>query len=146
MRDMGQTPIVTLSTIHLLDLDGTLMDSAEVDNRCYWEAIGEVFQQDNQPKRLEDFRHVTDTGILNQWCRQVLNREPSEAEIIGVKEVFLKRLTQALTDEPGSFVPLPGVKQFLEHSIRQPNQALAIATGGWRHSALFKLQASGLAS
>ena len=54
--------------VFILDLDGTLMPSAEIDNLCFWEAVFECYGQRDGLPDLHHFKHVTDTGILEEWC------------------------------------------------------------------------------
>ncbi len=126
---------------YILDLDGTLMPSHAVDNRCYWAAVHEVFGTAGGTVDLAGFRHVTDSGILREWADQELGRPPSPDEIEAVRGVFLARTEAAARDEPDAFRPLPGVEAWL---ARHPRSRLAIATGGWELTARFKLRAAGL--
>jgi phosphoglycolate phosphatase-like HAD superfamily hydrolase len=126
---------------YILDLDGTLMPSHAVDNRCYWAAVHEVFGTAGGTVKLTKFRHVTDSGILREWAEQELERLPTRDEVETVRDVFLARIESAAQDEPDAFRPLPGVEDWLAD---QPQDHLAIATGGWEHTARFKLRAAGL--
>ncbi len=126
----------------LLDLDGTLMPSHDVDNRCYWQAVHEVFDRPGDTVDLARFRHVTDSGILDEWCRDALGRAPADHEVRAVKARFLAQLEDAANADAAAFTPLPGVRAWLR---RRPAGTVAIATGGWEHSARFKLRVAGLA-
>lgn len=127
--------LLTLN-IHILDLDGTMMPSHEVDNSCYWQAVGSVFNVPVHVHDLGEFEEVTDPAILAQWARETLGREPSENEVKAVKSRFLQLLHQSALDQPGNFVPTPGLEDWLR---AQPPENTAIATGGWRHTAEFKI-------
>jgi len=63
-----------MTTPYLLDLDGTLIPSHAVDNRCYWSAVSEVFGVNESTLDLEGFSEVTDTLILRAWCLDRLHR------------------------------------------------------------------------
>ncbi len=125
----------------LLDLDGTLMPSHDVDNACYWAAVGDVFATDGAVLALDGFRHVTDGGILDEWCRAVIDRPPTAPETEAVRARFLTRIEAAAGESPEAFVPLPGLLDWL---AQRPAGSLAVATGGWGHTARFKLAAAGL--
>jgi len=130
--------------VYILDLDGTLMPTAEIDNVCFWQAVAWVFDAPGQPPDLHGFVHVTDSGILQEWCIRELGRPPSEQETMRIKRRFAQLLETAFSEQPGHFSPLPGVADWLA-AIRASAQALAgIATGGWEHSARLKLRLSGL--
>lgn len=125
----------------LLDLDGTLMPSHAVDNDCYWAAVDEVFETKTGSLDLAGFRNVTDDGILGEWCQQQLGRAPTRAERQAVCRRFLAHIERAATRHPEAFVALPGVAAWL---AQRPRGSVAIATGGWGHTAQFKLGAAGL--
>lgn len=132
------------STVFILDLDGTLMPSAEIDNQCFWEAVFRYFDVANSMPDLHGFKHVTDAGILEEWCIGELGRPPRVEEIERIKEQFLHLLNTAAETHPGSFTPLPGVSECLQSASRNKLVHTAIATGGWRRSAKLKLELSGL--
>jgi phosphoglycolate phosphatase-like HAD superfamily hydrolase len=125
----------------ILDLDGTLMPTHEIDNRCYWLAIDDLFSTGSEPLDLHGFRRVTDDGILDEWSERALGRSLIPEERRAVRQRFLERLEQAATEEPEAFRPFPGVFDWLE---ARSSGSVAIATGGWRHTAAFKLVAAGL--
>lgn len=130
--------------VYILDLDGTLMPSAEIDNVCFWQAVCGVFDKPNHPPDLHGFEHVTDSGILHEWCVREIGRPPRGDEAAHVKRLFEQRLESAFHLQPSHFSPLPGVMEWLS-AIRASGHACAgIATGGWAHSARLKLKLSGL--
>ena len=65
--------------VFILDLDGTLMPTAEIDDECLWQAVFGYFEMRDRPPDLHDFKHVTDSGILDEWCVRELGRPPREA-------------------------------------------------------------------
>ena len=132
------------ASIYILDLDGTLMPSAEIDNQCFWEAVFACFGASNALPDLHGFKHVTDTGILDEWCRLELGRPPCPDETVRIKNDFLQLLESAAARQPGAFKPLPGVIDWLDAASTDCNVYTGIATGGWERSARLKLQLSGL--
>lgn len=128
-------------TPYLLDLDGTLMPSHEVDNRCYWAAVGETFSREVDTLALDGFTQVTDSALLEAWCQRELGRAPTPAEVGAVRSRFLALLQAAAEADPGPFTPHPGVAEWL---AARPPGSVGIATGGWGHTARFKLQHAGL--
>jgi len=129
--------------VFILDLDGTLMPSAEIDNECFWQAVFDCYGNQDQLPELHGFKHVTDTGILDEWCVRHLGRPPSEDESRQIKQYFAQLLEAAFILQPAHFEPLPGVGEWLEAAIDN-NVYVGIATGGWQNSALLKLKLSGL--
>jgi phosphoglycolate phosphatase-like HAD superfamily hydrolase len=130
--------------VYILDLDGTLMPTAAIDNECYWQAVFGVFDKHGQLPDLHDFKNVSDGGILHEWCMRELGRPASAQETTQIKRLFGEFLQSAFALQPGHFSPLPGVDEWLA-AIRCSRHVLAgIATGGWEHSARLKLKYSGL--
>ena len=130
--------------VFILDIDGTLMPSAEVDNECFWQAVFDCFGERATLPDLHGYTHVTDSGILNEWCHNELGRSPSAEETRQIKQRFLDLLKAASHRQPGYFLPLPGVISWLESVQAHDNVCAGIATGGWEHSARLKLGLAGL--
>ena len=130
--------------VFILDLDGTLIPSAEIDNLCFWQAVFECFDRHDPLPDLHDFKHVTDSGILGEWCEGALGRFANDDENRQIRRRFAELLEQS-SNEPGEyFKPLAGVEEWLLAVQESPNVFAGIATGGWGHSAGLKLELSGL--
>lgn len=130
--------------IFILDIDGTLMRTHEIDNECYWCAIRDVLGPHEQSVDLGDYAHVSDSGILRQWCRRALGRSPHDEEIGRLRTRFLDLLESVSRNQPDLFEPLPGVEEWLQRMRSRPGTHVAIATGSWHSTARFKLSRSGL--
>jgi phosphoglycolate phosphatase-like HAD superfamily hydrolase len=130
--------------IFVLDIDGTLMHTHEIDNDCYWAAVHEVYEMDGDAGTLDAFEHVSDSGILLEWCRQYLGRDPLEVEIADIRERFLALMQTVSAEQPELFRPRPGLEPWLERMSGHSGTYLAIATGSWGNTAEFKLEFSGL--
>lgn len=130
--------------VFILDLDGTLIPSAEVDNECFWQAVFDCFGERATLPDLHDYTHVTDSGILNEWCQHELGRAPHMEETRQIRQRFLDFLKAASYRQPAHFLPLPGVISWLETVQQHDNVFAGIATGGWEHSARLKLSHAGL--
>jgi len=130
--------------IFILDLDGTLMPSAEIDNECFWNAVFECFGKREKLPDLHQFKHVTDSSILDEWCIGELGRPPGAQEIKQIKCHFAQLLESAFMLQPAHFSALPGVKSWLDAVSHNDHVVAGIATGGWQHSARLKLKLSGL--
>ena len=131
--------------IFILDIDGTLMHTHEIDNRCYWQAIHEVYGFTGSPESLVKFLHVSDSGILQEWCQRALGRDPIEGEITEIRRLFLELIESIADEQPELFKPRPGLEPRLETMTTRVETHLAIATGSWGNTAVFKLEFSGLA-
>jgi len=130
--------------VFILDLDGTLMPSADIDNVCYWQAVYECYELPQRLPDLHDFNNVTDSSILDEWCVRQLGRSPHEDEVNLIKLRFVELLETAHAEQPRHFTTLPGVVQWLQAVSKQPHIFTGIATGGWELSARLKLKLSGL--
>jgi len=127
----------------ILDIDGTMIPSGELDNRCYWQAMSDILGASDEPADLKEFQNVTDTGILQEWHTRKFGSEPGPSVLAAVRERFLQLTRRAAADEPACFRPLPGIEKWIR--VQQSRGGcLGIATGGWRSTADFKLKVSGL--
>lgn len=134
----------TGTQVFILDLDGTLMPSAEIDNECFWQAVFECLGERDQLPDLHNFKHVTDSGILDEWCVMELGRSPHAEETRQIKLRFGQLLESAFRLQPEHFSPLPGVDEWLDAAVNHEHVYVGVATGGWEHSAQLKLRLSGL--
>ena len=128
----------------LFDIDGTLTRTNRVDNDCFQETFARLFGRRVRPQDWHGLTHVTDAGILDGLLKNLRGRGPSPAETAAFKEDFFQRLEQARKNEPEAFSPLPGAGELLGLLGADPEWRVALATGGWRTSALLKLEAAGL--
>ncbi|MDJ0760925.1 MAG: HAD family hydrolase [Woeseiaceae bacterium] len=124
----------------IFDIDGTLLDSASVDADLYFDAIRGVLGP-VRFRRLVDYEHVTDTGILLEVLAD--NGHPADDGVLNaIKREFVDRLRRH-TKAVGPFQEVSGASQFLR-SLRASDEVFtALATGGWRESALLKLASAG---
>lgn len=125
----------------IFDIDGTLLHSAAVDDALYRKAVQTVLGEVRLRPTLHDYPYVTDTGILQQIVAD--NALPREEQLFDeIRATFIALLRDHVSTH-GPFVEIPGARDFL-HALRaSPRHAVAMATGGWRQSAEFKLSSSG---
>lgn len=125
----------------LLDIDGTLVQSMSVDTEIYFSAISQVLGPVEFRERLDDYDHVTDSGVLAQILLD--NGFPADHHAAAsIKDVFVQGIRNHIRTA-GPFPAVDGAIQFVEESRRSGRVKLAIATGGWRQSALLKLESAG---
>ena len=126
----------------IFDIDGTLLQSAAVDDALYREAVRRVLGEVQLRPSLHAYDYVTDTGVLQQIVADneiVVEQEPLHE----IKSHFVE-LLRGHVDEHGPFLEIPGAGELLASLRASPAHAVAIATGGWRESAELKLQSAGL--
>jgi len=126
----------------IFDIDGTLLQSAAVDDALYRAAVSAVLGPVQLRPSLHAYDYVTDTGILSQIFAD--NDIPQSPEPMQeVKSHFVESLRKHIETQ-GPFVEIPGATRLLHELSESTSHAVAIATGGWRESAELKLQSAGI--
>ena len=123
----------------LFDIDGTLLHSAAADDALYREAVRRTLGDVRLRPTLHDYEAVTDSGVLGQILRD--NDVPGDP-LDEVRSLFVQLLERHV-DTHGPFVEIPGASDFLRRLDASLDHAVAFATGGWRESAMFKLDSAG---
>jgi len=125
----------------IFDIDGTLLDSSAEDEELYKQAVRNVLGDVIFRASLHEYTRVTDSGILLQVLDD--NRVAAEERIIErIRREFF-RLVEAHVSTSGPFREIPGARAMLGRLKDSPEHGVAIATGGWRHSARIKLASAG---
>ncbi len=125
----------------IFDIDGTLLQSATVDDELYRAAVNDVLGPVRFRASLHAYDYVTDTGILSQIFAD--NDIPQATEPMDeIRARFVDRLRSHI-EGAGPFAEVPGAKKLLNKLRQSATHAVAIATGGWRESAELKLQSAG---
>ena len=126
----------------IFDIDGTLIESLAVDSDLYFSSISAVLGSVEFREKLNKYDHVTDNGIVAQVMED--NAIPRDRGVIeSIRSRFVASLTEHIETD-GPFPVIPGASQFIDKLRISNGHDVAIATGGWRLSALLKLQTSGL--
>ena len=125
------------------DLDGTLADSEAFDGELYVEAVRCVLGIDIEAD-WNGYRHRTDSGILNE----IIDRSTPNADRSSLHSAVRRHFTVLVSDyvaARGGVIPeIPGAMQFVSRLMKHPGVHVAVATGGWKETALIKLRAIGL--
>ncbi len=127
----------------VFDIDGTLTATNEVDTRCFARAFLETFGIALDTS-WHIYPHRTDSGIISHSFAQHFGRAPTAVELDLFRERFLILLEREWRAGPQNFAAIAGAARVLTRIAEQRNYALALATGGWRVSALFKLEKAGI--
>jgi beta-phosphoglucomutase-like phosphatase (HAD superfamily) len=125
----------------ILDIDGTLIESNEVDAGLYVSAIRSVLGPVRLRESWERYDHVTDSGILEDICADngvVLARDAIEQ----IKSRFVESLARHIGTS-GAFPEIPGARDFVASLRNSSRHAVAYATGGWGVPARLKLSSAG---
>jgi phosphoglycolate phosphatase-like HAD superfamily hydrolase len=127
----------------VFDVDGTLTATNEVDTRCFARAFLEVFGIALDTS-WDIYPHRTDSGIIYHSFSQHFRRAPTDVELDLFRERFLILLEREWRAAPRNFAAIAGATAAFTRIAQQQHYALAVATGGWRASALFKLEKAGV--
>jgi phosphoglycolate phosphatase-like HAD superfamily hydrolase len=127
----------------MFDIDGTLTESNELDDRAYLQSLNEVFGFAEVSSDWASYSHVTDAGILNEICQDRLDRNPSVVEVEAFQQRFLELLVRGAA-AAGGVKAISGASQTLKRLLDAPDYRVAYAGGSWRASAIFKLQSANL--
>ena len=87
-----------------------------------------------------NYRHATDSGILQEIYKTRKGRHPSESEISRFRRRFIDLLTQVRS----LFVPVKGVPSLLARLDSSAEYRVALATGGWSDPARLKMASAGM--
>ena len=128
--------------LFIFDIDGTLCDTYGIDGECYFEALEKVFGFQDLSNDWNDYPETTDSGILNLLFRHRCNRMPTEDENTKMKDCFYDLFVAAFDSEANACQPIAGGLAFWSE-LKKQDIPVAVATGGWRHTALLKLEKAG---
>lgn len=127
----------------LFDLDGTLADTRAIEDRCYERAVCDALGLAALDRDWARYRHVSDTGIASEAHEAAFGIPAPGPLLERAAARFLELLTAEWAASPHEIVALPGAAELLA-ALPGHGWAVAVATGGWRRSARFKLEAAGL--
>jgi len=127
----------------IFDLDGTLVQSYELDGECFVAACHDALGLAEVDTDWARYDHVTDPGIAAQVIRERWGREPGAGELDRLQSAFCVRLAEAASRD-GAYAPFPGAAGLLAALRTRADWSMALATGGWRAAARLKIGRSGL--
>lgn len=125
----------------VFDIDGTLIESMAVDTELYFASIKSVLGPVNIRENLSEYDNVTDSGILAQIIDDngIL---PDDGLVGSIQDLFVKRIRNRI-QSVGPFRAVDGAVQVIQEVRHTDDSRVAIATGGWRESAMLKLDTAG---
>ncbi|PSV47652.1 HAD family hydrolase [Photobacterium indicum] len=129
--------------LFLLDIDGTLVDSDEIDQHCLTLAIEDVLGISTDGN-WSQYQKVTDSGIIDEI---LLKNNISESRSIIHRKVearYLECIREYLNNNPSEMHEIKGAKKFIDQMQDREDTHIAIATGAWESAAKLKLQAVGI--
>ncbi|MDW1677674.1 HAD family hydrolase [Vibrio sp. Vb5029] len=124
----------------MLDIDGTLLQSYEMDEQCFVDAVREATGLEISTD-WGSYPFVTDRGILKTFIEQQgLKHSLAQLENI-VKPIFIRNVQQSVKVSPAQEVI--GAKNFVSYLLDSDEYVVSIATGGWGETAKIKLESAG---
>lgn len=126
----------------MFDIDGTLVDSTGFDGELYAAALRQVLGI-RVDEDWSGYPHVTDSGLLDECLRRHGLEDPDRALRRAVERCFVESVRTYVAAHPGRVREIPGARAVFDGFRRDPAYRVAIATGGWRETALMKLAAAG---
>lgn len=126
----------------IFDIDGTLTNTNGVDNECFVKALADAHAITEIDTDWASYPNTTDSGITLDIFRQRFGRSPEETELSKFKRCFIDMLNEHHESNSSSFAEIASASMALNRLKREPDWAVAIATGCWRESALLKLEAA----
>jgi phosphoglycolate phosphatase-like HAD superfamily hydrolase len=128
----------------IFDLDGTLTRTNQVDDLCFPRAFAESLGVSGLNTDWSAYPHATDTVIFEASFAQRFRRLPDSDESRSFRRHFVALLSELHASQPALFAEISGASIFLDRLQRDPRWSIAIATGCWKQSAEFKMEAAGL--
>ncbi len=124
----------------VFDIDGTLVDSYDLDERLYRRAVLSEAPAVKLRNSWRDYRYSTDSGILTEILEEF--NLPVDAYYDSVRQRFGELVKDHLQNNDHC-KPIPGAVSLLEDLSGLSDMKIGIATGGWGHTARMKLDTAG---
>ncbi len=105
----------------VFDVDGTLTRTYDDDIEAFTGAVRQAFGFEGVSDDWSGYRHVTDSGILDELLRDRLGRAATPADLSAAEAV-------------------PGAPAFVRRLLAEGEWAVAAATGAWRTPAELRLR------
>ncbi|WP_284509666.1 HAD hydrolase-like protein [Salinivibrio costicola] len=106
-----------MKNLFMLDVDGTLVDSCQMDHECFSQAIDEVTGL-AVPDNWGSYTNVTDAGIIEELIdTHGLNHDKIRL-FREIKQVFRQKLAVRIAEK--GLAPIPGAVEFVEHMRHVP--------------------------
>ncbi len=124
----------------IFDIDGTLLQSNELDDRTYASVIKHVLG----PVRLRDswsqYKNISGSGTLLEILADN-DIADSEGMLRAAENEFVAQISSHIEDH-GPILEVPGAKDFVCKLAKTCDCKIAYATAGWGASARLKLKSS----
>lgn len=120
----------------IFDVDGTLVESFNLDEALFCQAFNSVVGVELS-RDWESYPHVTDSGIVKHALERLKHTDAIDVLLPQIRKTFFHLLRLAINSQP--IQPVAGALNFFNDAVKSSDIDVAIATGGWKESALMKL-------
>ena len=124
----------------VFDIDGTLVDSYDLDERLYRRAVLSEAPIVKFRNSWREYRYSTDSGILTEILKEF--NLPVDEYYDSIRRRFGELVKDHLQNN-NHCKPILGTVSLLKDLSELPDLQIGIATGGWDHTARMKLNAAG---
>ena len=138
MTGPGKIP----ANLAVFDVDGTLTQTYDDDIEAFLGTVRQVFGFEDVSDDWAGYRHVTDSGILDELVRNRLGRAATPADLRAA-ETGYGELYGAMVAARGVHA-VPGAPAFIRRLLAEGEWAVAAATGAWRTPAELRLREAGI--
>ena len=130
-----------VTTLAILDIDGTLLDSTAMHHAVLAEALQHM-GFDPHVKPWSVYRHYTDSGVLDELCKDRRGTGATLAELSTLDNLMSRAFTARLRAKP--LAEIAGAKALLADLTHTDDFCVCFATGSVRGTAEAKLITLGL--
>lgn len=128
----------------LFDIDGTLTATSRTDNACFARAFERAFGKPLPTTDWRAYANVTDVGILSEVLDSGADTPLSDDDVAHFEGFYREELQASFLKDPSGFRAVPGARTVLRTLDEREDTTTALATGGMRRTALFKLARIGI--
>jgi phosphoglycolate phosphatase-like HAD superfamily hydrolase len=128
----------------IFDIDGTLTETNSVDSVCFVQAMADAHSVVGMSTNWGAYAHTTDSFITGEILRERFGRPPDDEELSRFQSRFVSLLEEQRAKDAALFAEIGGAGDALARLSREPDWAVAVASGCWRGSGVLKLRAAGL--
>jgi phosphoglycolate phosphatase-like HAD superfamily hydrolase len=129
--------------IVLFDVDGTLLDNLRGDDESYARAFKDEFGIAKVDTNWSRYPHCTDSCITRELLSSHFGRPATDDEIRRARDAYADALRRDFATGGKTASPMRGVVDALS-ALTAHGWNAALATGGWRATAMMKLEHSRL--
>jgi phosphoglycolate phosphatase-like HAD superfamily hydrolase len=121
----------------IFDIDGTLTETAKLDEECFVRALADVYGFDKIDTDWSRYRHSTDAGVFHEIYEGRTGRTPSMDDLSTFRRHFVGLIGAAACQSP--FGAIKGARELLSMLSCGAEHRVALATGAWSDSARIKM-------